>query len=110
MARAGYKFEIHLVRYWKPSHFMIDAATCCKYGFCNECENAFHFCVEKRGAERTCDYYSDSPCSMGMIETRHIYDDDDNITFTDGGTVGSTLTNPLSVTGDLWPVSGMHVH
>jgi hypothetical protein len=106
VARAGYRFEIHLVRYWNPTHTLNDARTCCEYQHCNECENAFRFCVHERGAERTCgEVNRNVDCSVGFIETRHIRDNDDDITFTDGGSVGTTLTNPLSVTGDLWPVS-----
>ena len=106
VARAGYRFEIRLVRYWNPTHTLNDAHTCCEYQVCNECENAFRFCVHERGAGRTCEEENiNEGCSIGFIETKHIRDSDDDITFTEGGSVGTTLTNPLSVTGDLWPVS-----
>ena len=104
LTAAGYTFEIHLVRYWNPNHLLANAQTCCEFDFCNPCENAFRFCLHERG-DRPCTGENTAPCSMGNIQTRLIPDNNDDITFTTGGSVGDTLTNPLSFTGDLWRVS-----
>ena len=98
VVEAGYRFEILLVGYQNPWHISI-------YGdYCegsdqrnNPCDNAFTICIHQRGAP-------DNECDIGRFETTLIRRDSDNLIFTEGESIGGVL-NPITVTGDTWPVS-----
>ena len=96
---AEYTFEIQLVHYQNPNHLLIDNENCCEYrsdlSLC-VCDNAFVFCVRERGS---------NSCDMEEIRTRKIATDDDDLSFSVGDRIGSEHRNPLTVTGDVWPVS-----
>ena len=96
---AEYTFEIQLVHYQNPNHLLIDNENCCEYrsnlSLC-VCDNAFVFCVRERCS---------NSCDMEEIRTWKIATDDDDLSFSVGGRIGSEHRNPLTVTGDIWPVS-----
>ena len=44
-------------------------------------------------------------CDIAELQTALIAQDDDDLMFSLGDDIGG-VTNPLMVTGDMWPVSG----
>ena len=95
--KAGYKFEILLVLYENPEHRTRTGGYCERSNRNNPCDNAFRICVRTRGAPG-------DACDIRGLETTKIGENDDHLPFSEGQTVGG-VRNPITITGDKWPVS-----
>ena len=101
LVEADYSLEILVKGYQNPTHQLFDGG-CCDGGSppCTSCDNAFRFCIRStitRRAQGTCD--------IAQFTTNKIASKNDNLTFSVGDTIGD-CNNPLTVSGERWPVSG----
>ena len=102
----NYTLEILMLSYENPTHMAESLETfrhgCCELDQstpCKPCDNAFRVCVRETptGAiEGGCDFTEESTL---------IAEDDDDLMFTIGEDIGG-LSNPVTVSGDMWPVGG----
>ena len=103
--KANYTLEILMLSYRNPTSVALSLEHfrhgCCERDAatpCNPCDNAFRVCASEvitRSVEGACDFEQESEL---------IKEDDDELIFTPGEEV-SGLANPISVSGDMWPVS-----
>ena len=66
---------------------------------CMPCDNAFRFCI---CGGRT--GMVEGACDIAEIETMKIAENNDDLMFSVGDEIGG-LSNPLTISGDVWPVS-----
>ena len=66
---------------------------------CDLCDNAFRVCVRERATREV-----EGGCDLLRMESTVIEEDNDDLMFTIGQDVGG-LSNPILVSGKLWPVS-----
>jgi hypothetical protein len=100
--KASFTFQIQLVYYENPTH-VLQSGHCCEVPNCGpwyKCDNAFVFCVRERGNET---------CNLGKITTEKIAENDDTLSFSVGQSIDGTLTNPLEVSGDVWPAESVEI-
>ena len=106
-AEGNYTLAIWVQGYQNPSHKALELQTfrhgCCERDAalpCDPCDNAFKFCVREGTTGMVL-----GGCDIAELQTALIADDDDDLMFSLGDDIGG-ITNPLMVTGDVWPVSG----
>lgn len=63
------------------------------------CDNAFRFCIRSGTTGLV-----EGACDIAEIETMKIAEDNDDLMFSIGDEIGG-LSNPLNVSGAMWPVS-----
>ncbi|CAI7998051.1 Protein jagged-1 [Geodia barretti] len=100
---SNYTLEILLLGYENPSHMAKSLENfrsgCCELDTttpCRPCDNAFSVCVREVRlgvVEGDCDL---------LEESTLIAEDDDDLMFTIGEDIGG-LSNPLTVSGEMWP-------
>lgn len=83
--------------YQNPTHQDRAGAFCERGDGNNACDNAFKICIRQR---------SSSDCDLKRLETTKIKEDNDDLMFSEGETVGR-IDNPITISGDIWPVSGV---
>ena len=98
-----------MLSYENPTHMAESLETfrngCCELDIstpCRPCDNAFRVCVRETPTgvpEGSCDFTEESTL---------IAEDDDDLIFTLGEDI-SGLSNPITVSGDMWPVS-VHIY
>ena len=105
---ANYTLEILIESYQNPTHQSLEWATfrhgCCDQDFhppCKACDNAFRFCIREEATG-----VIDAPCNIAELITQEIAKANDSLMFSLGDDIGE-LSNPLTVSGDEWPVSGV---
>ena len=105
-ADANYTLEILVEGYQNPTSQAISLLTfragCCERDNtvpCTACDNAFRFCIREGTTGNV-----EGVCDIAEIETMKIEEDNDDLMFSVGDEIGG-LSNPLTVSGDVWPVS-----
>lgn len=105
-ADANYTLEILVEGYQNPTSQALSLLTfrrgCCERDAavpCMPCDNAFRFCIRSGMTGLV-----GGACDIAEIETMKIAEDNDDLMFSMGDEIGG-LPNPLTVTGDVWPVS-----
>ena len=105
---ANYTLEILIESYHNPSHQSVEWATfrfgCCDLDNalpCKACDNAFRFCIREEATGLV-----EGACSVTELTTNLIEFQNDDLMFSMGDIIGN-LSNPLIVSGDEWPVSGV---
>ena len=105
---ANYTLEILIESYHNPTHQALELANfrlgCCDSDTtlpCKACDNAFRVCVREETTG-----VAQGGCSIAELTTSLIALEDDSLMFTVGDDIGG-LSNPLVVSGNEWPVSGM---
>lgn len=106
LVEANYTLEILIDGYQNPTSQALSLLSfrkgCCERDSsfpCMPCDNAFRFCI--RG-ERT--GMVEGACDIAEMLTNLIEEDNDDLMFSVGDEIGG-LSNPLNVSGDIWPVS-----
>ena len=106
--KANYTLEILMLSYRNPTSMALSQENfrhgCCERDVatpCNPCDNAFRVCAREvitRHREGACDF---------ELESELIKDNNDELMFTYGDVGG--LSNPIRVSGDMWPVSYLNI-
>ena len=106
---ANYTLEILIESYQNPTHQALSLANfregCCDLDAalpCKPCDNAFKLCIREETTGMV-----EGSCSLAELTTTLIAEEDDDLVFSMGDNIGN-LSNPLTVSGDEWPVSGTH--
>ena len=104
---ANYTLEILVEGYQNPTSQALSLLTfrkgCCETDItvpCMPCDNAFRFCIRGNRTGMV-----EGPCDIAEIETMKIEEDNDDLMFSVGDEIGG-VSNPLTISGDVWPVSG----
>ena len=107
VVEANYTLEILVEGYQNPTSQALSLLTfrigCCERDTaepCMPCDNAFRFCI--RGGRTG---MVEGACDIAEIETNQIEENNDDLMFSVGDDIGG-LRNPLTISGDMWPVSG----
>lgn len=94
--------------YQNPTHKALDLLTfregCCERDAstpCMPCDNAFRFCIREGMTGMV-----EGACDIAELETNKIAEDNDDLMFSMGDEIGG-LSNPLIISGAVWPVSFM---
>lgn len=105
LAEADYSLEMLVLGYQNPSHKSLGHnGDCCEKDPlpCDLCDNAFRFCIRE-----TITMMTQGVCDF-KFETNKIASNNDSLIFSLGDTIGG-YTNPFTVSGERWPVSGLYV-
>ena len=96
--------------YRNPTHQSLEWATfrhgCCDLDSslpCKACDNAFRLCVREGITGRV-----EGACNIAELCTHLIALENDDLTFSMGDDIGN-LSNPLILSGDVWPVSEYYI-
>ncbi|CAI8029505.1 hypothetical protein GBAR_LOCUS16762, partial [Geodia barretti] len=87
---AGYTFEMLLIGYQNPSHRSSRGGLCERRDDSDPCDNAFKICFRHRDSPES------SSCDIGKFQTEKIVDDNDNLVFMEGESIGG-VHNPITV-------------
>lgn len=108
LVSADYTLTVELKSYQNPSHMRAQSDDCCDGNCSNPCDNRFRFCFSDApdAAERATVLRSrPEEAVIGcQFATDLVEMDSDDIIFPSSGIFGGNTRNPLTFSGDIWPV------
>ena len=105
LAEANYTLEALMVSYQNPTHMAVSLQAfrqgCCEASDttlpCSPCDNAFRVCARESVTGVVW-----GPCDLAEMESELIEENNDDLVFNWGNVSG--ISNPIIVSGDMWPV------